>query len=66
MQFQKKLKVGNKLLFQKIKCSVLRKAISIATAQKFTKILFQHCQIYAWWQSSDDKIYHETHKKRFV
>ena len=59
------LKVGNKLLLHKLKCSILSRAILIGdiTTHKFTKILFCYSQFHAWWRSSDDKIYYDTYKK---
>ena len=59
------LKVGNKILLHKLKCSILSRAILIGeiTTHKFTKILFRYCQFHAWRRSSDDKIYYETYKK---
>ena len=50
------LKVGNKLLLHKLKCSIVSRAILIGeiTTHKFTKILF--CCFCTWWQSSYDNI----------
>ena len=59
------LKVANKLLRHKLKCSILSRAILIGeiTIHKFTNILFRYCQFHAWWQYSDKKISYETYKK---
>ena len=40
------LKVGNKLLLHKLKCSILSRAILVGeiTTHKFAKLLFHYCQ----------------------
>ena len=58
------LKVGNKLKLDKLKCSILSRAILIGeiATPKFTKISFRYCQFHAWWRSLGYKIFYETYK----
>ena len=52
------LKIRNKFLLDKLKCSILSRATLIGeiTPRKCTKLLFHYCQFHACWRSPNDKI----------
>ena len=56
------LKVGNKSLHYKPKCSILSKAILIGEETAHTYVKIKYCQLHAW-QFSDDQIYYTTYKE---